>query len=173
MVNIIRRPRPSPSILKAFIEKSIKEGISANEALRKLQEIGYGMRRQEFLRAFREIANLPAKKDAFVSTPMDKVFSSKNYRVNENKPRGFLTVFKVELQNKMGTTATHYLSVKHNKPLTKREFINKLRDYARNLYIDIEGNVLYDEETSIKDDYRVQDIKVLGLEDAYKGWVED
>jgi ribonucleotide monophosphatase NagD (HAD superfamily) len=172
MVDIKRRPRPSQSILKAHIEDSISKGESANKSLERLQNLGYGLRRQEFLRAFRDIANLPKKKDEFISTPTNKIFGSKNYRINENKVKGFLTVFKVEFVNKQGDRAVGFVAVKHDKPLKKSELVAKVKQYAKNYYI-INNDVTYDEYMHYKDEYRVTDADIIRLEDAYKGWLED
>jgi AraC-like DNA-binding protein len=172
MVLMRRKPRPSQSVLKAHIEDSIKKGEGVNKSLERLHNLGFGMRRQEFLRVFRDIANLPRKRDAFTSTPINKVFGSKHYRVNENKIKGFLTIFEVEFTNKRGDKARDYISVKHDKPLKRGELDTKVKQYAKNFYI-INGEVTYDEYKRYLEEYRVTDAKVIGLEDAYKGWLED
>jgi len=172
MVDLRRKPRPSESILRSFIQESIRIGRSANESLRRLGELGFGMRRSEFLRWFRDIANLERSKDAFLSTALDKVFTSKHYTVNENRVAGFRSIFRVQLMRSDNVSAEKIITVSHNKPLTKRELLKRIKEIASNFYISDVNEVSYD-EFDIKPEYKVVDFKVLGFEGGSKGWTED
>jgi hypothetical protein len=172
MVDLRRKPRMPEGMLRAFIEESIKLGRSANESLRKLNELGYGMRRQEFLNWFRDIANLPAKKDAFKSLPNTKVFSSRNYTINENRISGFRTVFKIRATRADGVSGEKIITISHNKPLTKSEFIKRVKEMAKEIYINDEGYVFTNND-EIKEGSRAVDAVILEFQGGTKGWLED
>jgi hypothetical protein len=172
MVDLRRKPRPSEGVLRSFIQESIRLGRSANEALRKLQELGFGMRRQEFLRWFRDIANLQRSRDAFLSTALDKVFTTKHYTVNENRVAGFRSIFRVQLIRSDNVSAEKIITISHNKPLTKRELLKRIKEIASKFYISSEGATTY-EEVDIKPENKVTDFKVISFEGGSKGWTED
>jgi hypothetical protein len=172
MVDLIRRPRPSESILRSFIQESLRLGRSANESLRRLHDLGYGMRRSEFLRWFRDIANLERSKDAFLSTALDKVFSSKHYSVNENRVAGFRSIFRVQLMRSDSVSAERIITISHNKPLRKRELLERIKEVASNFYISTDNEVSYN-EFDIKPEYRVTSFRVIAFEGGSKGWTED
>jgi hypothetical protein len=172
MVDLIRKPRPSESVLRSFIQESIKLGRSANESLRRLHDLGYGMRRSEFLRWFRDIANLERSKDAFLSTALDKVFSSRHYSVNENRVAGFRSMFRVQLIRSDNVSAEKIITISHDKALKKRELLERIKEISRNFYISTDNEVSYN-EFDIKPEYRVIDFRVVAFEGGSKGWTED
>ncbi len=172
MVDLRRKPRPSEGVLRAFIQESIQLKRSANEALRRLHELGYGMRRQEFLRWFRDIANLEKSRDAFLSTALDKVFSSKHYTVNENRISGFRSIFRVQLIRSDLFSVEKVITISHDKPLKKSELLERIKKIASNFYISNEGTTSY-AEVDIIPENRVVDFKVISFEGGSKGWTED
>jgi hypothetical protein len=172
MVDLRRKPRPSESVLRSFIQESIGLGRSANEALRRLHELGFGMRRSEFLRWFRDVANLERSKDAFLSTALDKVFSSKHYSVNENRVAGFRSMFRIQLMRADGLSAERIITISHDKVLRKRELLERIKEIASNFYISTNNELSYD-EFDIKPEYRVVDFRVVSFEGGSKGWTED
>jgi hypothetical protein len=147
-------------------------GRSANESLRRLHEMGFGMRRSEFLRWFRDIANLERSKDAFLSTALDKVFSSRHYTVNENRVVGFRSMFRVQLIRSDNVSAEKIITISHNKALRKRELLERIKEVASNFYISDDSAVSYN-EFDIKPEYRVVDFRVVSFEGGSKGWAED
>jgi len=172
MVDLRRKPRPSESVLRAFIQESINLKRSANEALRRLHELGFGMRRSEFLKWFRDIANLERSKDAFLSTALDKVFTSKHYTVNENRVAGFRSIFRVQLMRSDNVSAEKIITISHDKPLRKRELLERIKNVVSNFYISSDNTVSYN-EFDVKEEYRVVDFKVIAFEGGSKGWAED
>jgi hypothetical protein len=172
MVLKSRRPRPSEGILRAFIEESIKLGRGANESLRRLHDLGFGMRRGEFLRWFRDIGNLPKTRDVFKSLPLDKTFSSKHYTINENRIRGFRSVFKIKAIRADGVSGEKIITIPHNKPLTKRELMHKIKEIAKGIYINDMGYV-FTEGEEVREGAKAVDAEIIQFQGGSKGWLED
>lgn len=74
-----------------FLRGAVAKGISANETLRQLQEAGFGRRRTDFLREYRELAQRLVQGNTLKYIRMDykpsrgqygppEYFISKNYR---------------------------------------------------------------------------------------------
>lgn len=60
-----------PSDARAYIPQLIREGYSANSALKFLREQGAGMRRETFLRTWGEVRGALAAQPALGSVPLD------------------------------------------------------------------------------------------------------
>jgi hypothetical protein len=164
--------RPSENVLRRFIKESIDKGLSANKTLERLRSIGFGMRRQEFLNFFRAVKDAGKIRDAFLSTAKEKVFSTKNYTVVDNRAMGYRSTFKVKLITGSGIEKEHFITVRHGIPLSRKELENEVRRIASNLYVDEYSGVGSKDEI-VKTENYVEDVKIESFEFGTKGFLDD
>ncbi len=63
------------AMAQSFLVRMVKEGLTANEALEKLREMGLGYRRTTFLEDWRQVADIPKKADYLKNVPRKYAFT--------------------------------------------------------------------------------------------------
>lgn len=84
------------ALAQPFLIRMVREGLSANEALEKLREMGLGYRRTVFLEDWREVAGVDKKKDFLKNIPRKYAFTDASTVEKEwYMRRKYSVVFKV------------------------------------------------------------------------------
>lgn len=107
-----------------MIEKGIREGLKATALYEQVRGTPLGIRKQDFLSLYREIADVPKKEETVKYTPTKYLFPKEGVRVEPwQLKQPILYKFETVLQ---GETEPRYFSLYSDRLMTIREAMEEM-----------------------------------------------